>query len=506
MPLTAEVRLLLTRAKIPVSDHQRYGEALEKEGFTSPYMFAELDEADLELCGITLKAHVKMLLKVAKLEEQSSKAPGSPVLPTMKLRCFECGTVVDLPEGVEMLKCACGTHLARNMQDAAPPLVSKSPETPNLQQQTMQQEVARPTTPTVILPNVQEDATPAPKPNRAASGLYTSGPKCLAAYFIVSIVLGWWAALQFSLSTGMPCGGASYFPHCLSIFRFNCSINGVASHHSCITISEAPVSLYSVGYQDASFGSVGLVWRCANGIPNARDFNATCHSYPLDEGAFSLSLQYRDAVSGHDYVCAYINSVGNGDPSTEADFSLTIQALSDCYSAFAKESLVVLIAFFILAVSIPLACEILLTCCSSYHTSLTPWRAENKKSRFLLCTTTITAIWKIVISIYILYRPGGLVLSAALAQILAANIAFGLGDCIWPLMHLTRCSSASKKLLPWGVRWASRWWPVSCGEPFSSVSLGAPNSPAPDRLQSRFSTSRATSAAKSSTLTVHQLA
>jgi hypothetical protein len=72
--LPAAVLDLLTRAHIPAALHANYGEALAKEGFASAEMFTVLDEDSLTHCGITVKAHVKMILKAIAEDELGPKA------------------------------------------------------------------------------------------------------------------------------------------------------------------------------------------------------------------------------------------------------------------------------------------------------------------------------------------------------------------------------------------------------------------------------------------------
>jgi hypothetical protein len=80
--LPVAVQDLLTRAHIPVAQHANYGEALVKEGFTSPEAFAVLDEDSLTQCGITAKAHVKVILRtIAGREFKPKAAPVANAVP-----------------------------------------------------------------------------------------------------------------------------------------------------------------------------------------------------------------------------------------------------------------------------------------------------------------------------------------------------------------------------------------------------------------------------------------
>ena len=100
--LPAALADLFARAHIPESYHHAYADALMAEGFESPQALALLDADDLAHCGITAKAHVKLLLQAVR----------SPVeKPGLILRCPKCAKPVTFSQGASVASCECGQRL-----------------------------------------------------------------------------------------------------------------------------------------------------------------------------------------------------------------------------------------------------------------------------------------------------------------------------------------------------------------------------------------------------------
>ena len=100
--LPAALADLFARAHIPEANHHAYADALMAEGFASPQALALLDADDLAHCGITAKAHVKLLL-------QAVRAP--MVKPGMVLRCPQCTKPITFAPGASVASCECGKRL-----------------------------------------------------------------------------------------------------------------------------------------------------------------------------------------------------------------------------------------------------------------------------------------------------------------------------------------------------------------------------------------------------------
>jgi len=107
--LPAALSDLFARAHIPESYHHAYADALMAEGFESPQALALLDADDLTHCGITLKAHVKLLL-------QAVRSPAVKEEPGMILRCPTCTKAVSFSPGVQVATCECGKRLVMPAQ------------------------------------------------------------------------------------------------------------------------------------------------------------------------------------------------------------------------------------------------------------------------------------------------------------------------------------------------------------------------------------------------------
>lgn len=142
-PLPVVLVDLFVRAAIPESQQRTYGDALVAEGYTTRESLTVLDEETLAHCGISAKAHVKLLLKAAHgqtvsiplpppqlLEHSPSPLPPTKATPAqevtkpmtndklagLNLRCPWCKRAVLFSSGVTERTCDCGARLGLQPQ------------------------------------------------------------------------------------------------------------------------------------------------------------------------------------------------------------------------------------------------------------------------------------------------------------------------------------------------------------------------------------------------------
>jgi len=272
------------------------------------------------------------------------------------------------------------------------------------------------------------------------AGPMRTAAQWLAVYIFVSMFVGFYSMLLLTLGDDTPCGNPGYFPQCMKVIYYNCTCGGSATadfNTTCI----------------ASAYDNGIEWIGAVDPLSLEDkvANATNDLYCPGQVAFVTAAQQQQtqtctdtrtntwctvlpdestaqALVGKDQICAVIK----GDSLTNP-YKLGVQAsMQLCYdTAIGQSFLFVEFAYLALLALLALL-EVFMALCTSYHCSLTPWRSEKKKSLVLLSTTVVAALYKIAISACFLYGPDGLVLTDAMRVNFEVNIAFSLGDFVWP--------------------------------------------------------------------------
>ena len=107
--LPDDLTALFASARIPESFWQTYADGLIAEGYSSAHAIQYLDESDLVHCGITAKAHVKMILHAAR--GTSTEAPTAKRVAGMTLHCPLCHKGAVFLPGKTATTCECGAPL-----------------------------------------------------------------------------------------------------------------------------------------------------------------------------------------------------------------------------------------------------------------------------------------------------------------------------------------------------------------------------------------------------------